>query len=58
VQHLDPASYRAVKLGMLHASPERAGIDHAAVRPLRVVPPHGGGLVSGSCDHAIRVYLY
>ena len=39
VQHLDPASYRAVKLGMLHASLKRAGIDHAAITPLRVVPP-------------------
>jgi 23S rRNA (uracil1939-C5)-methyltransferase len=39
LQHLDPASYRAAKLGALRAALERVGIDPYLVQPLRVVPP-------------------
>jgi 23S rRNA (uracil1939-C5)-methyltransferase len=39
LQHLDPASYRAVKLGALQGALERVGIDPDLVQPLRVVPP-------------------
>ena len=38
LQHLDPASYRAVKLGALRSSLERVRIDPGLVQPLRVVP--------------------
>lgn len=37
LQHLDPASYRAFKLGAVHIALERAGIDPAVVGPLKVV---------------------
>jgi len=39
LQHLDPASYRAFKLGVLHTALERVGIDPGVVQSLRVVPP-------------------
>ena len=39
LQHLDPASYRAAKLGALRAALERVRIDPDLVQPLRVVPP-------------------
>jgi 23S rRNA (uracil1939-C5)-methyltransferase len=39
LQHLDEATYRAVKLGALSAALERVGIDPGVVRPVRVVPP-------------------
>jgi 23S rRNA (uracil1939-C5)-methyltransferase len=39
MQHLTPASYRAVKLGALNAALQRVGIDPDLVQPLRVVPP-------------------
>jgi 23S rRNA (uracil1939-C5)-methyltransferase len=39
LQHLDPASYRAVKLGTLTAALERVRIDPSVIEPLRVVPP-------------------
>jgi 23S rRNA (uracil1939-C5)-methyltransferase len=38
LQHLDPASYRAVKLGALCTALERVRIDPGLVQPLRVVP--------------------
>jgi 23S rRNA (uracil1939-C5)-methyltransferase len=38
LQHLDPASYRAVKLGALRSALERVRIDPGLVQPLRVVP--------------------
>ena len=38
LQHLDPASYRAVKLGALRSSLERVRIDPGLVQPLQVVP--------------------
>jgi len=38
VQHLDQASYRAVKLGALCTALERVRIDPGLVQPLRVVP--------------------
>jgi len=39
LQHLEEATYRAVKLGALSAALERVDIDPGVVRPLRVVPP-------------------
>jgi 23S rRNA (uracil1939-C5)-methyltransferase len=39
LQHLDPDTYRMVKLGALRAALERVGIDPGLVTPLRVVPP-------------------
>jgi len=39
LQHLDEASYRAVKLKELSAALQRVEIDPGLVRPLRVVPP-------------------
>jgi 23S rRNA (uracil1939-C5)-methyltransferase len=39
LQHLDPDSYHAVKVGALHTALERVGIDPGVVEPLRVVPP-------------------
>ena len=39
LQHLDPASYRAFKLGALRTVLERVGIDPGLVQPLHVVPP-------------------
>jgi 23S rRNA (uracil1939-C5)-methyltransferase len=39
MQHLAPASYRAVKLGALNIALQRVGIDPDLVQPLRVVPP-------------------
>src|SRR5439155_10698473 len=39
LQHLDAASYRAAKLGVLRTALERVGIDPDLVQPLRVVPP-------------------
>src|SRR6516165_4959142 len=39
IQHLAPATYRAVKLGGLITALERVGIDPRLVQPLRVVPP-------------------
>jgi len=39
LQHLDRASYQAVKLGALRSALERVGIDTGLVQPLRVVPP-------------------
>ncbi len=39
LQHLDPRTYRAAKLGGLRAALGRVGIDPAVVRPLRLVPP-------------------
>jgi 23S rRNA (uracil1939-C5)-methyltransferase len=39
IQHLAPASYRAVKLGALSTALQRVGIDPDLVQPLRVVPP-------------------
>ena len=39
MQHLAPASYRAVKLGALNTALQRVGIDPDLVQPLRVVPP-------------------
>ena len=39
LQHLDPASYRRLKLGTLHAALERVGIDPGVVWPMRLVPP-------------------
>ena len=39
LQHLDPAFYRAAKLGGLRTALERVGIDAYVVQPLRVVPP-------------------
>src|SRR5271169_2826717 len=39
MQHLSPASYRAVKLRALNTALERVGIDPDLVQPLRVVPP-------------------
>jgi 23S rRNA (uracil1939-C5)-methyltransferase len=38
LQHLDPISYRAVKLGALLSALERVRIDPGLVQPLRVVP--------------------
>jgi 23S rRNA (uracil1939-C5)-methyltransferase len=38
LQHLDLASYRAVKLGALCTALERVGIDPGLVQPLRFVP--------------------
>ena len=38
LQHLDPASYRAFKLGVLRTALERVGIDPGLVQPLRIVP--------------------
>jgi 23S rRNA (uracil1939-C5)-methyltransferase len=38
LQHLDLASYRAVKLGALHAALERVRIDPGLVQLLRVIP--------------------
>jgi len=38
LQHLDLASYRAFKLGVLRTSLERVGIDPGLVQPLRAVP--------------------
>jgi 23S rRNA (uracil1939-C5)-methyltransferase len=38
LQHLDQASYRAVKLGALCTALERVRIDPGVVQPLRVVP--------------------
>jgi 23S rRNA (uracil1939-C5)-methyltransferase len=37
LQHLDPAFYRAVKLGALYTALERVGIDPGLVAPLRTV---------------------
>src|SRR5437762_8247688 len=37
LQHLDPTSYRAVKLDGLRGALERVGIGSALVQPLRVV---------------------
>jgi hypothetical protein len=37
MQHLAPASYRAVKLGALNTALQRVGIDPDLVQPLRVV---------------------
>src|SRR6516165_5042985 len=39
MQHLAPATYRAVKLGGLITALERVGINPRLVQPLRVVPP-------------------
>jgi 23S rRNA (uracil1939-C5)-methyltransferase len=39
LQHLDPDTYRMVKLAALHTALERVGIDPAQVEPLQVVPP-------------------
>ena len=39
LQHLDPDTYRSVKLGTLRTALERVGIDPALVEPLQVVPP-------------------
>jgi 23S rRNA (uracil1939-C5)-methyltransferase len=39
IQHLAPASYRAVKMRALNSALERVGIDPDPVQPLRVVPP-------------------
>jgi 23S rRNA (uracil1939-C5)-methyltransferase len=39
LQHLDPASYRAFKLGALQTVLERVGINTGLVQPLRVVSP-------------------
>ena len=39
LQHLDAETYRAAKLGALHAALRRVGIDPAVVAPLRSVPP-------------------
>jgi len=39
LQHLDQASYRAIKLGALYSALERIGIDPGLVQPLRAVPP-------------------
>ena len=39
LQHLDQASYRAVKLRVLCTALERVRIDPALVQPLRLVPP-------------------
>ena len=39
LQHLDQASYRAFKLGVLRTTLERVGIDPGLVQSLRVVPP-------------------
>jgi 23S rRNA (uracil1939-C5)-methyltransferase len=39
LQHLDQASYRAIKLGALSSALERVGIDPGLVQPLRAVPP-------------------
>jgi 23S rRNA (uracil1939-C5)-methyltransferase len=39
MQHLSPASYRAVKLRALNTALERVGIDPGLVQPLRVVAP-------------------
>ncbi|MGH7032073.1 MAG: class I SAM-dependent RNA methyltransferase, partial [Stellaceae bacterium] len=39
LQHLDPETYRAAKLGGLRGALGRAGIDPAVVRPLRAVAP-------------------
>jgi 23S rRNA (uracil1939-C5)-methyltransferase len=39
LQHLDPATYRGVKLGALYGALRRVGIDPLVVEPLRTVPP-------------------
>jgi 23S rRNA (uracil1939-C5)-methyltransferase len=39
LQHLDPATYRAVKLDRLNRALQRVGIDPTVVEPLRAVPP-------------------
>ena len=39
LQHLDPETYRGVKLGALHTALKRVGIDPSLVGPLQVVPP-------------------
>jgi 23S rRNA (uracil1939-C5)-methyltransferase len=39
MQHLAPASYRAVKLGALSTALQRVGIDPDLVQPLRLVSP-------------------
>jgi 23S rRNA (uracil1939-C5)-methyltransferase len=38
LQHLDPDTYRAVKIGALHTALKRLGIDPDVVEPLHVVP--------------------
>ncbi|MGH7113699.1 MAG: class I SAM-dependent RNA methyltransferase, partial [Stellaceae bacterium] len=39
LQHLDPETHRAAKLGGLRAALGRMGIDAGVVRPLRLMPP-------------------
>src|SRR5271169_7020526 len=39
IQHLAPASYRALKLRALNSALERVGIDPGPVQPMRIVPP-------------------
>lgn len=39
LQHLDQASYRTFKLGVLRTALKRVGIDPGLVQPLQVVPP-------------------
>jgi 23S rRNA (uracil1939-C5)-methyltransferase len=47
LQHLDPFTYRAVKLGALRTALQRVGINPEIIGPLRVIPPPGGGHGSG-----------
>src|SRR6516162_9967256 len=54
LQHLDQATYRTFKLGVLRSALERVAIDPDLVQPLRTVSPARGGCGSACRGRATR----